>query len=407
VVEHSYTPESLDFATTYFWKVDEVGDAGTYAGDLWSFTTQASAAIEDFESYNDDDHRIYDSWIDGVTTKASGSTVGYMQAPFAEKTIVHGGGQSMPLAYDNAPSPYYSEAERTFDPVQDWTAHGADTLTVHFQGKPGAFLEMASGNILMGSAGADIWGTADEFRFAHKQLNGNGSIVARVENIANTNAWAKAGVMIRESLAPGSTHAMLVVSPTSGLGFQRRPTTGGASEHTAASGAAPRWVKVTRTGNVFTAQHSADGVTWVDVAVTPPVQIAMSAGVYIGLVTCSHVPGVLTSAEFSNVSATGAVTGSWQVETIGPAQPEGNAAGKLYVTLKDTGGKSKTITHPAGESASMLAGWNAWQIPLSEFNSAGVKMNAVKSITIGVGDRTSPTPGGAGLVLIDDITFGR
>ena len=36
-----------------------------------------------------------------MTDGKSGSTVGYMTAPFAEQTIVHGGKQSMPLAYDN------------------------------------------------------------------------------------------------------------------------------------------------------------------------------------------------------------------------------------------------------------------------------------------------------------------
>ncbi len=61
VTEHSYAPASLNFATTYFWKVDEVGDAGAYAGDIWSFTTQRSAVVDDFESYNDDDNRIYNS----------------------------------------------------------------------------------------------------------------------------------------------------------------------------------------------------------------------------------------------------------------------------------------------------------------------------------------------------------
>ncbi len=407
VTGHRCTPGSLDFATTYYWKVDEVGDAGTVPGELWSFTTQQFAVVEDFESYNYDDNRIYDTWIDGYATKASGSTVGYLDSPFVEKTIVHGGAQSMPLFFDNSASPYYSEAERTFDTAQDWTAHGADTLTVHFQGKPGAFVQLPSGNILMGSAGGDIWGTADEFRFACKQLSGNGSIVARVESIANTHAWAKAGVMIRASLDPGSTHAMLVVSPTSGLGFQRRPATGAASEHTPVSGAAPRWVKVTRTGNTFTAQHSADGVAWVDVAVTPAVQISMPASVYIGLAACSHAPNVLTSAEFSNVAITGSVTGQWQTETIGPAQPEGNAPGELYVTLKDTAGRAGTVIHPAGDTATMRAAWNVWRLPLSEFNSAGVKMSAIETITIGVGNRTNPAAGGAGLVFIDDITFGR
>ncbi len=184
----------------------------------------------------------------------------------------------MPLSYDNTASPYYSEAERTFGAAQDWTAHGADTLSIHFQGRPAAFTELSSGNILMGSAGADIWGTADEFRFAYKQLSGNGSIIARVKDVEATNAWAKAGVMIRESLAPGSTHAMLVVSRARSMGFRHRPhdPRRGQRAITAASGTAPRWVKVTRTGNAFTAKHSADGVTWVDVAVTPAVAVAMT-----------------------------------------------------------------------------------------------------------------------------------
>ncbi len=124
--DHAYTPASLDFATTYFWKVDEVGDAGTYAGTVWSFTTEEYAVIDDFESYNDDDNRIYDTWVDGLTTQASGSQVGYDESPFAEKSIVHGGLQSMPLMYDNSASPYYSEAEMTFDTPQDLTAGGAE-----------------------------------------------------------------------------------------------------------------------------------------------------------------------------------------------------------------------------------------------------------------------------------------
>ncbi len=76
--------------------------------------------------------RIYDAWVDGVTTQASGSQVGYDESPFAEKTIVHGGAQSMPLMYDNTASPYYSEAERTFDTPQNldrqWSPESVSVL---------------------------------------------------------------------------------------------------------------------------------------------------------------------------------------------------------------------------------------------------------------------------------------
>ena len=64
VTDHAFTPGCSTFGTTYYWRVDEVNTV-TYPGDVWSFTTMAYAVVEDFESYNDDDNRIYDTWIDG------------------------------------------------------------------------------------------------------------------------------------------------------------------------------------------------------------------------------------------------------------------------------------------------------------------------------------------------------
>jgi len=135
VTEHSYAPASLDLGTTYYWRIDEVSDSGVFGGDVWSFTTQPHIVVEDFESYNDDDNRIYDSWIDGLTDPAKGgSQVGYDASPFAEKTIRHGGGQSMPLIYDNTGK---TVAEATFALDQDWTAHGIRSLSLYFRGTAG------------------------------------------------------------------------------------------------------------------------------------------------------------------------------------------------------------------------------------------------------------------------------
>jgi hypothetical protein len=133
VVKYRYAPTSLDFGTTYFWKVDELGGTGPYEGEVWSFTTQEFAAIDDFEGYNDDDNRIYETWVDGWINN-TGSQVGYEVSPFAERRIVHGGKQSMPLAYHNEESPFYSEAQREFTQNQNWTANGADSLSLWVQG---------------------------------------------------------------------------------------------------------------------------------------------------------------------------------------------------------------------------------------------------------------------------------
>jgi hypothetical protein len=409
--EHRYTPASMNFGTTYFWKVNELGGSGPYEGGVWSFTTQEYAVIDDMESYNDDDQRIYDSWIDGLTTKASNSQVGYDVSPFAETTTVHGGKQSMPLKYDNAASPFFSEAERTFDPARNWTANGADTLSLYFHGATPAFVETAGGRVLMNAIGADIWDASDQFRLAYKILTGNGTMIARVESIANSNAWAKGGVMIRQSAEPGSTHAFMAITPGgssagNGASFQHRLVAAGASTNSDSTTvvAPPYWVKVERSGNSFTGSLSPDGKTWTQLGTAQT--ITMTGPVLIGLALCSHSATVATGAEFSNVSFAGNVTGTWQVAEIGVAQPAGNSMESLYLTVKDTSGKSKTVVNP-NAAATAKAGWNPWKIPLSEFTSAGVKMNAVKSMVLGVGSKTSPATGGAGTLFIDDISYGR
>ena len=137
VTEHSYQPAALNFGTAYYWRVDEV-NAVTYPGAVWSFTTQEYAPVDDFESYTDQEgEEIFSTWIDGYTTGQSNSVVGYFTASrgtFGETTVVHGGRQSMPFEYNNVGTPYYSEAERTFDTPQDWTGNGADSLALWYIG---------------------------------------------------------------------------------------------------------------------------------------------------------------------------------------------------------------------------------------------------------------------------------
>jgi hypothetical protein len=139
LTDPNFTPGVLESLATYYWRVDELVAGGTVrAGPIWRFTTCLS--VDDFESYTDDlaaQTTIFDTWIDGLTNGLSGSIVGNDPAPFAEQKIVHGGKQSMPLDYNNVKSPFYSEAEREFSPVQDWTAKGADTLVLYVRGRAG------------------------------------------------------------------------------------------------------------------------------------------------------------------------------------------------------------------------------------------------------------------------------
>jgi len=119
--------------------------------------------------------------------------------------------------------------------------------------------------------------------------------------VQNTDPWAKAGVMIRESLTAGSRHVYMALTSGNGLAFQRRVATDGVSTHTSGgAGTAPYWIRLTRVGNLLTGYRSTDGITWTTVGSET---IAMAAATYIGLAVTSHLDGTINSSTFDNVSA--------------------------------------------------------------------------------------------------------
>jgi len=406
---NSYTPAELNFGTAYYWKIDEVNEAevpSLWESNLWTFSTQEFAVIEDFESYDDEDNTIFDTWIDGFVND-TGSTVGYFEAPFAERSIVHGGIQSMPLEYNNGAAPFYSEAEYDMGSM-NLSGNGADTLRLFVAGQAPPFLETTGGSILMNGIGADIWDVADQFRYAYKSLTGNGSVTVRVEALDGTpSTWVKGGAMIRQSTEAGAINTFMAMTGGDGGGatYQQRMEADGASvsQHTYADGplAPPYWVRVTREGNTLLGYTSPDGETWTQRG--DVVTLAMADPVLIGLALTSHNANRATSAEFSNVSFTGNVGASWEVAEIGVTQPGGNIPDTLYVAIEDTSGNVAVVNHP-NDNIAALSGWNEWLIPYSDL--AGVNLSRVAMMYIGLGDRDNPTTGGAGLIFVDDIGYG-
>ena len=413
VAEATYNPGGFDYGRTYYWKIVEVNEAETttaWEGAIWNFSTQEYVVVEDFESYDNEDNTIYDTWVDGWVNE-TGSTVGYLTEPFAEQTITNGGYQSMPLEYFNADSPWYSETERTFADPQDWSGHGADTLVVHFRGNPVDFLERADGSVVIGAAGTDIWNASDEFRFVYKSLTGNGTIVARVDSIIEMDPWTLAGVMIRESLDAGSKFAAVAVTAQNGCRFRARvaSSTDAVSDTSVATPeqmaiTAPYWVKIERNDNQFNGYYSADGTSWTPM-VWNPQTISMGTNIHIGLAVTSHSSGNPTVAELSGMATTGNVTGSWEVATIGAEQPS-NDPEPLYVALTDGAGRTVAVSHPDPEAVTLPA-WEMWAISLGEFSTAGLNLANVQSMAVGVGDRDNPQAGGTGLVYVDDIWVGH
>ncbi|HEY2854546.1 MAG TPA: chitobiase/beta-hexosaminidase C-terminal domain-containing protein [Gemmatimonadaceae bacterium] len=184
----------------------------------------------------------------------------------------------------------------------------------------GGNASFASGTYNVTGAGADIWGTADALRYAYTTLNGDGQITARVATEENVNVWTKAGVMMRESLAPGSRQALMLISPGKGSAFQRRVAASGVSTHTAgAFVTAPYWVRLSRVGSTITASESVNGTTW---TVVGSDTIAFGQTVLVGVAVSSHSTTAAATGTFDNV----AIETLWSNQDIGAVGLSGSTS---------------------------------------------------------------------------------
>jgi hypothetical protein len=178
------------------------------------------------------------------------------------------------------------------------------TQDIGFVGLAGsADQDPAAGAYTVTGSGDDIGGTSDGFHYAYQRLNGDGSITARVAGLDPTDPSAKAGVMVRDSLAAGARNALMLVTAGNGTAFQYRTATGGNTVSAGTGGlAAPYWMQLVRSGNTLTGYRSPDGVTW---TLQGSATIPMGSSVYIGLAVTSHNNTLANAAAFDNVTLTG------------------------------------------------------------------------------------------------------
>ncbi len=180
-----------------------------------------------------------------------------------------------------------------------------------------ASYDLSSGNWTVAGSGADIWYGADQFNYASTAVTGDQTIIAKITGMQNTDNWAKAGVMFRDSASPGSMFVMVAATPANGIAMQWRTATSGQCGGAGAGGipipsaSHPVWVKLARSGTSYTGCYSTDGTHWIQVS-----SIAASfsnATALAGLEVLSHSNGVLNTATFNSVSIapTGPAAGAW------------------------------------------------------------------------------------------------
>jgi hypothetical protein len=147
--DESYDPGKLSWYANYYWRIDEIDNVGnTQKGPLWSFMTADFVSIDDFEDYDAGENQIWYAWHDGLgygtadtppyyAGNGTGSAVGDETTPsYCEEKIVHGGGKSMPVAYDNNKQgyAYYSQVAKTLAYPRDWTEEDVSRLSLWFRG---------------------------------------------------------------------------------------------------------------------------------------------------------------------------------------------------------------------------------------------------------------------------------
>ncbi|RFP21499.1 DUF1349 domain-containing protein [Duganella sp. BJB488] len=188
---------------------------------------------------------------------------------------------------------------------------------------PAGTSSYAAGKWSVAGAGADSWGTTDSCHFSYKALTGDGAIIAKVESLQNTSPYAKAGVMMRTSLAQGAPRAWMAVSNQVKVeqNMQNLAVYGGNNYGNKAlaiaNGVPSYWVKLERVGNMITGYISPDGSNW---AATDAGRIdaPLPDTIYVGLMVVSHANGTLNTSTFSNVQITG---GDGRAPSVIPAAP--------------------------------------------------------------------------------------
>lgn len=247
----------------------------------------------------------------------------------------------------------------------------------------------ASGTFRVNGSGNDIWNAADAFHFVDQPVAGNCEIRARVVNLQNTDPWAKAGVMIRDSVAAGAMNVAVVLAPTNGMSFQIRSATGAATTSTVVGGGtvlAPKWVRLVRAGNSFTGYYSSDGASWTQVGATTVVPMSNSA--LIGLAVGAHNNALNCVAIWDNVSVN-------QSPVVAPIANQTVVAGRtLLVTnaATDADVPIQTLSYssptaPLGSSLNIANGLFTWrpaiaQSPSTQIVSVVTSDNGLPSMSV-------------------------
>jgi endoglucanase len=265
------------------WSYKILHNEGGVIKDNWYMVSNAEPIEKpDFETASIEDIEVYFKWF---------GTMEYVIDEPMREALTRDEAVALDLP---APPPMVTKPPHT-DDWPGWTAsdiggslaggqqvHSADEVTVY-------------------GGGNDIWHESDQFRLIWKEARGDFVMTATLESLADTNDYAKAGLMVRDDLSPGSAHVLLNLFPSGQIALGWRAAAGELMKQTEADNHAwPIHLRLTRKGNTILAEFSTDGNIW-QRAGDPVVLPSLGKNCHVGLAVLSHVPEALTEARFKNI----------------------------------------------------------------------------------------------------------
>ncbi len=161
--------------------------------------------------------------------------------------------------------------------------------------------DASTGTRTVVAGGADITGSADQFRYVWGTASANATLTAHVASQTNTSSNAKAGPMFRATSAADAPNYAVLVSPGAGIKVQVRQVAGGTTTKLAnPPGTTPAWLRITRSGNTFTAYTSSDGIAWVLIPGSS-ITLALPSTMLEGIAATSHNSQALSTVVFDAI----------------------------------------------------------------------------------------------------------
>jgi len=158
-----------------------------------------------------------------------------------------------------------------------------------------------TGSYSIGASGDNIWAERDAFGFVWKQSRGDVSLAARVEiQGKSAQEHRKAGLMLRQSLAPDSAYVDVAIHGNGLTSLQYRSVAGGPTREIQCAREAPSAARLEKRGDYVLLQLANDQGKFEATACS--IKLVLDGFYYAGLVVCAHDNTAFEVVKFRRVS---------------------------------------------------------------------------------------------------------